>query len=112
MTSNVGDIAYMAPEVYNNEKYTEKCDIYSFAITLWEMLSRKKPFERYTDSSTICQTVETGERPSLDELQFHCPDKIQELMIGCWSPDPDKRASMKDIIVVLNVHQQVFDLSL
>lgn len=48
----------------------------------------------------------------MDELQFHCPDKIQELMTGCWSPDPDERASMKDIIVVFNDHQKIVDLSL
>ncbi|XP_030553890.1 mitogen-activated protein kinase kinase kinase 7 [Drosophila novamexicana] len=112
MSSNVGDAAYMAPEVFNNVKYTEKCDVYSFGITLWEMLARKKPFEKYCNSTTICEKVETGERPSLDELQFHCPDKIQELMTGCWSPDPDERASMKDIIVVFNDHQKIVDLSL
>ncbi|XP_064549183.1 mitogen-activated protein kinase kinase kinase 7 [Drosophila montana] len=112
MSSNVGDAAHMAPEVFNNVKYTEKCDVYSFAITLWEMLSRKKPFEKYCNNLTICRKVETGERPSLDELQFHCPDKIQELMTDCWSPDPDKRSSMKDIIDVLNDHQKVVDLSL
>ncbi len=26
-------------------KYNEKCDVYSWGITLWEMISRKKPFE-------------------------------------------------------------------
>ena len=25
------------------EPYTQKCDIFSFAITLWEMLARKVP---------------------------------------------------------------------
>lgn len=28
---------YMAPEVYRHERYSMKCDVYSFAIVLYEM---------------------------------------------------------------------------
>ncbi|KAH8376599.1 hypothetical protein KR093_000191 [Drosophila rubida] len=42
--SCVGTASYMAPEVSNLTSYTEKCDVYSFGITFWEVMSRKKPF--------------------------------------------------------------------
>ena len=34
----------MAPEVLNNEKYTFAADVYSFGIVLWELVTRKIPW--------------------------------------------------------------------
>ena len=31
----------MAPEVYNTTKYDEKCDIYSWSIVFWQLLSKQ-----------------------------------------------------------------------
>lgn len=35
----------MAPEVFEGNKYSEKCDVFSWGIVLWECLARKKPFD-------------------------------------------------------------------
>jgi len=35
----------MAPEVFEGSVYSEKCDVFSWGIVLWECLSRQKPFE-------------------------------------------------------------------
>lgn len=32
LTLNVGTPAWMAPELFKNRQYTEKCDVYSFGI--------------------------------------------------------------------------------
>jgi mitogen-activated protein kinase kinase kinase 7 len=34
----------MAPEVVLKNEYTEKSDIYSFGIILWQLLTRREPF--------------------------------------------------------------------
>lgn len=39
MTNNKGSAAWMAPEVFESETYTEKCDVFSWGIILWEVLS-------------------------------------------------------------------------
>ena len=44
MTPNVGQIAYMAPEVFQGDSYTRKADVYSYGILLWEMIARQEPF--------------------------------------------------------------------
>ncbi|KAK2189437.1 hypothetical protein NP493_106g01026 [Ridgeia piscesae] len=45
MTNNKGSAAWMAPEVFEGSNYSEKCDIFSWGIILWEVLTRRKPFD-------------------------------------------------------------------
>jgi serine/threonine protein kinase len=44
MSGNTGTLIYMAPEVALNKPYTEKVDIYSFGIILWQLASGVVPF--------------------------------------------------------------------
>ena len=39
--TQVGTQLYVAPEVVRGERYTEKCDVYSFAVVLLAMLELK-----------------------------------------------------------------------
>lgn len=44
MTAKTGTYHWMAPEVLNNKPYTHKADVYSFAICLYEIITRKTPY--------------------------------------------------------------------
>jgi len=35
----------MAPEVISGKLYTEKADVFSFGIILWEIASREPPYK-------------------------------------------------------------------
>ena len=39
-----GTILYMAPEMIGAKVFSQKCDVYSFGVCLWEALSRRAPF--------------------------------------------------------------------
>lgn len=43
MTACVGNLFYLAPEVYTGEHYSESADIYSFGILMWEVVARESP---------------------------------------------------------------------
>ena len=47
MTLKVGTFQWMAPEVIVSKHYTEKADVYSFGIILWEIASREPPFKSW-----------------------------------------------------------------
>ena len=44
MTSKIGTYQWMAPEVIAGFKYTEKADVFSFGVILWELATRKPPY--------------------------------------------------------------------
>ena len=46
MTGKIGTYQWMAPEVISNQNYTEKADVFSFGIILWEIASREPPYRR------------------------------------------------------------------
>lgn len=100
MTNNKGSAAWMAPEVFEGSNYTEKCDVFSWGIILWEVLSRKKPFDDIGGSAfRIMWAVHTGERPPLIN---GCPKPIERLMTSCWDKDPANRPSMDDVVHIMN----------
>lgn len=95
MTNNKGSAAWMAPEVFESSTYSEKCDIFSWGIILWEVLTRRKPFDEIGGPAfRIMWAVHSGQRPPLIE---GCPKALENLMTRCWSKDPQKRPSMSEI---------------
>ena len=44
--TSTGTIIYQAPEVARAERYTFSADVFSFAITAYEIAKREKPFSR------------------------------------------------------------------
>lgn len=44
MTNKIGTYQWMAPEVIGSKPYTEKADVFSYSIILWEIASREPPY--------------------------------------------------------------------
>lgn len=77
-----GSPLYMAPEVFVGD-YNEKCDIYSFAIVLWEILTQSQAFEDIDDdlAAFIHAVCDNNFRP---EIPKDCPPRIRQLLEDCW----------------------------
>jgi len=41
---NYGIIPYMAPEIFQGQRYTKASDIYSFGMIMWELMTGRRPF--------------------------------------------------------------------
>nr|XP_039261083.1 mitogen-activated protein kinase kinase kinase 7-like isoform X1 [Styela clava] len=99
MTNNKGSAAWMAPEVFEGCQYSERCDVFSWGIILWEVLTRRKPFDELGGPAfRIMWAVHTGTRPPLIQ---GCPKPIEELMTRCWSKNPSSRPSMNDVVYAM-----------
>uniref|UniRef100_A0AAQ4PM14 Mitogen-activated protein kinase kinase kinase 7 n=1 Tax=Gasterosteus aculeatus aculeatus TaxID=481459 RepID=A0AAQ4PM14_GASAC len=95
MTNNKGSAAWMAPEVFEGSNYSEKCDVFSWGIILWEVITRKKPFDEIGGSAfCIMWAVHRGTRPPLIK---DLPEAIESLMTRCWDKEPSQRPSMEEV---------------
>ena len=36
----------MAPEVLRNEPFSEKCDVFSMGVIMWELATRREPYKK------------------------------------------------------------------
>lgn len=93
MTNSKGSAAWMAPEVFEGSQYSEKCDVFSWGIILWEVLTREKPFCDGDGATAfrIMWAVHNGKRPPLIQ---GCPRPLEYLMTRCWAKNPAVRPSM------------------
>ena len=115
----VGTFPWMAPEVIQGLKSNESCDIYSFGVLMWEMLTKEVPFKgqgfilvttnvnvHYKTHFTGMEgfqvawmVVEKRQRPPIPES---APDAIRNLITSCWEHDPKKRQDVGSVIKVLD----------
>ncbi|KAK9805196.1 hypothetical protein WJX72_005376 [[Myrmecia] bisecta] len=95
MTGGLGTYAWMAPEALTNQRYSEKADVYSFSIVLWECMSRQVPFAGLHGVQAALAVVERGMRP---EVPSHTPAIWAQLMRDCWAPSPEHRPSFEEIV--------------
>ncbi|NWR73387.1 RIPK2 kinase, partial [Centropus unirufus] len=111
-----GTIIYMPPEDYNPSQKTRasvKYDIYSFAIIMWEVMSRKQPFEEVINPLQIMYSVSQGQRLDLSEesLSADIPNRalIIRLMESGWAQNPDERPSFLKCLIDLEPVLRTFE---
>jgi serine/threonine protein kinase len=90
---------YMAPEVWLGKPYNSSCDVYSFAILLWEMLALEVPFHSFKSGDSFIKKVLEGEvRP---QIKKKWPAWLKDLLTACWSDDAKSRNTMDAITQIL-----------
>uniref|UniRef100_A0A8C4FGN8 Mitogen-activated protein kinase kinase kinase n=1 Tax=Dicentrarchus labrax TaxID=13489 RepID=A0A8C4FGN8_DICLA len=98
--SFAGTVAWMAPEVIRNEPVSEKVDIWSFGVVLWELLTGEIPYKD-VDSSAIIWGV--GSNSLHLPVPSTCPDGFKILMKQTWQGKPRNRPSFRQILLHLDI---------
>jgi len=94
MTAETGSYRWMAPEVIRHEEYDIFCDVYSFAILAWEMLTYRIPFENKMPVEAAMAVARHAHRP---EIPTSCPSKVKELIEICWHQNARARLPFSEI---------------
>ncbi|KAL6002144.1 hypothetical protein ACLOJK_037592 [Asimina triloba] len=91
-----GTLPWMAPELLDgsSNRVSEKVDVFSFGIALWEILTGEEPYANMHCGEVIGGIVNNNLRPPIPK---RCNSKWRELMEDCWSSDPESRPSFTAI---------------
>jgi serine/threonine protein kinase len=111
-TSFCGSPGYMAPEVLAQDPYGLTCDVFSFTIILWEMLTCERAFAFIKDDSNemMRRIVQGQYRPSLkNHSVWSMHPFLVELVEQGWEQDPANRPSMS--LVHLGLQEILHDLA-
>ncbi|KAK8557754.1 hypothetical protein V6N13_008143 [Hibiscus sabdariffa] len=97
-----GTLPWMAPELLNgsSSKVSEKVDVFSFGIVLWEILTGEEPYANMHYGAIIGGIVSNTLRPPVPS---YCDPEWKLLMEQCWAPDPVVRPSFTEIARLLRI---------
>nr|CCA23310.1 protein kinase putative [Albugo laibachii Nc14]CCA24354.1 protein kinase putative [Albugo laibachii Nc14] len=102
MTGNCGTVQWMAPEVLGHQKYTEKADVFSFAIVIWEVMTGRCPYDGMSQIHVALGVLNRNLRPSIPR---DCPPFFARLMKSCWNRQPELRPSFPHIVSAFRSYQ-------
>lgn len=104
-----GTVSYMPPEMINCRTglatYGEAADVYSLAITFWDILNPDREKYSATNPMLVFEAVLNGCRPLFEETEA-LPGKLQELIVSAWHRDPNLRPTTPQIVLALEAIQE------
>mmetsp|Transcript_4140 Transcript_4140/g.8971 ORF Transcript_4140/g.8971 Transcript_4140/m.8971 type:complete len:1085 (-) Transcript_4140:482-3736(-) len=94
-SQHVGPIKWMAPEAMRYRRFSEQTDVFSFGVTLFEVLVGKKPWEGI-ESMDVVYRICDGER-QLVPAEIECQQALRDLVEHCQRHGPEDRPVMKEV---------------
>ncbi|MDR2660969.1 MAG: Stk1 family PASTA domain-containing Ser/Thr kinase [Lactobacillaceae bacterium] len=88
--SVLGSIHYLSPEQIRGGMATNKSDIYSLGVILYEMLIGKVPYEG-NNTVSIALKHSNEEMPSLRKIDETIPQPLENVVLRATAKNPDNR---------------------
>lgn len=97
----MGSVHYMSPEQARGGYSDERSDIYSFGITLYEMLTGKVPFDGDTTVAVAVQHIQDA-IPAPSEIAEDVPLSVDKIVLKCTQKKTERRyQTVSDLIADL-----------
>lgn len=97
----VGSVHYISPEQARGGYCDERSDIYSFGITMYEMVTGRVPFEGDNTVAVALAHLETPITPP-SQLYPVVSSGLEQIILKCTQKKPDRRySSIGDVITDL-----------
>nr|KAF6472613.1 src-related kinase lacking C-terminal regulatory tyrosine and N-terminal myristylation sites [Molossus molossus] len=87
-------VKWTAPEAANYRVYSQKSDVWSFGVLLYEVFTYGQcPYEGLSNRETL-QRIARGYRLPRPAA---CPAEAYVLMLGCWKGSPEERPAFAEL---------------
>lgn len=92
--TRVGSVQWAAPEVLLGKEYSHLCDLWSFGVVCWEVLTARVPFDGMAQTLVATKVAVEGLRLPVPP---RTPLRLLRLMARCWSENPSLRPSFDEV---------------
>ena len=88
-------LRWMPPEAIFHDEYSEKSDVWSYGVFMWEVYSMgEKPYHQRSDEEVL--------KCVKDDLRLAgpktCPENVTEVMEKCWEGNPLARPTFTEVL--------------
>lgn len=91
-----GTPSYLAPEIFESNKYSKNSDVYAFAFIIYEIITKKIPFRDLKNTNELfIEVVVNSHRP---KIKKQIPASYKNLIEKCWSQFPNDRPTFEQIV--------------
>ncbi|KAF5464762.1 hypothetical protein F2P56_014814 [Juglans regia] len=106
-TTGKGTPQWMAPEVLHNEPSDEKSDVYSYGVILWELATKKIPWDNLNSMQVIGAVGFMHQRL---EIPKDTDPQWASIIESCWHGDPACRPTFQELLQRLKDLQRQYAL--
>jgi guanylate cyclase len=101
-----GSAYWMSPERLRGERAEAPSDVYAYGMLLYEVFTRKEPFEGEKMISVLMEIADDSQSSSRTMMKSRCkrpippravPMEMRQLMKMCWDEDPLGRPTFRKI---------------
>ncbi|XP_016340343.1 tyrosine-protein kinase TXK-like [Sinocyclocheilus anshuiensis] len=102
-TSSMGSrfpVKWSPPEVLHFNKFSNKSDVWSFGMLMWEVFSEgKTPFENRSNLEVVEEVTQGGRLYRPHRASAH----IYNIMYRCWHERPHGRPSFSELLQIIRL---------
>jgi serine/threonine protein kinase len=101
----IDEIAYKAPEQFLNDASDWRCDIFSFGVICYELLTGQHPFRPIgsRDMGRLLRNITSNDPPALRTLIQDCPVALDRIVAKALQKEAVNRySSFDDLLAALN----------
>src|SRR5579864_7891379 len=88
----IGTPEYMSPEQARGEKLTERSDLFSLGVILYELLTGKSPYPADAPLGTLWKRLQEKPKPPA-EIDVTVPKPLNDIVMSALEIEPEKRLS-------------------
>jgi eukaryotic-like serine/threonine-protein kinase len=88
--TTTGSLAYMSPEQINGGAVDARSDLYSLGISLYEMVTGRRPFRANSDFAMMSAQLKEQPRPPI-ELRSDLNPQLNEIILRALAKNPTER---------------------
>lgn len=92
--TQIGTPYYLAPEIWKNEVYGYKCDVFSLGCVIYETAALKVPFE----ASTLPDLYKKITQGIISKIPSSYSDDLYNIIKLCLRVDPKSRPTVQELL--------------